>query len=146
MSTRTFENENSLGYVMKQAQHALRKKMDERLRDLELTVPKYSVLNALEKEPGASNAELARRAFITPQSMQGIISNLEKSNLIIRQSDPEHGRIQKAELTESGRKIISKAHSVAAEIETNLREAILPLEYEVVLAMLQRCRDEFEGS
>lgn len=146
MSIRTFENENSLGYVMKQAQHALRKRMDERLRDLELTVPKYAVLNALEKAPGASNADLARRAFITPQSMQGIISNLEKSGLIVRESDPTHGRIQKAELTDSGQKIVSKAHSVAAEIEADLRDAILPMKYEAVLAMLQRCRDKFEGS
>lgn len=146
MSTQTFENENSLGYVMKQAQHALRKRMDERLRDLELTVPKYAVLNALEKEPGASNAELARRAFITPQSMQGIISNLEKSGLIIRESDPAHGRIQKAELTESGRKIVSKAHATAEEIEADLRDAILPMKYEAVLAMFQRCRDKFESS
>lgn len=146
MSIQTFRNENSLGYVMKQAQHALRKKMDERLRDLGLTVPKYAVLNALEKEPGASNAELARRAFITPQSMQGIISNLEKSGLIVRESDPKHGRIQKAELTEAGQNNVNKAHLVAAEIESDLRAAILPMEYEAVLAMLQRCRDKFEGS
>lgn len=146
MSTRTFENETSLGFVMKQAQHALRKRMDERLRDLELTVPKYAVLNALEKEPGISNAELARRAFITPQSMQGIISNLEKSGLIVRESDPTHGRIQKAELTESGQQIVQKAHAVATQIESDLREAIRPMEYDAVLAMLQRCRDKFEGS
>ena len=146
MSRRTFSAENSLGYVMKQAQHALRKRMDESLRDLGLTVPKYAVLNALEREPGASNAELARQAFITPQSMQGIISNLDKSGLIVRESDPKHGRIQKAELTDSGQNIVSKAHSVAAKVEADLRDAILPLEYEEVLAMLQRCRDKFEES
>lgn len=146
MSTETFTNENSLGYVMKQAQHALRKRMDERLRDLKLTVPKYAVLNALEKEPGASNAELARRAFITPQSMQGIISNLEKAGLVIRTQDPEHGRIQKAELTKSGFNTVSKAHSISAEIEADLKDAIQPLKYDAVLAMLQRCRVKFEGS
>src|SRR6516162_4869510 len=32
-------------------------------------VAQYAVLTALEEEPGLSNADLARRAFVTPQTM-----------------------------------------------------------------------------
>lgn len=135
----------ALGYAMKQAQHALRKRMDEKLRPLGVTVPQYAVLNALETEPGASNAQLARQAFVTPQSMQGIISNLEKLGLIARSPDPEHGRIQKTKLTQRGQKTVRQAHAIATQIEAMLIDAIRPLEYKAVLALFQRCRDKLEG-
>lgn len=40
--------------------------------------PQYNVLSAIETEPGICNAELARAAFVTAQSMQGIVANLAK--------------------------------------------------------------------
>ncbi|MBL4785958.1 MAG: MarR family transcriptional regulator [Cohaesibacteraceae bacterium] len=134
-----------LGYVLKQAQHALRKRMDEGLRPLGLTVPQYAALTALELTPGASNAQLARKAFITPQSMQGILVNLEKSGLIIRTQHPDHGRIQQTTLTERGTDITSEAHDIVKGIEQILGKAVHPLDYNEIVSMLERCRDHLEG-
>ena len=68
------------------------------------------VLAQLELKPGASNAALARSAFITAQTMHGIVANLEKRSLIQRKSDVSHGRILCTELTDQGHKIVTKAH------------------------------------
>jgi DNA-binding MarR family transcriptional regulator len=76
-----------LGYKLKKTQHALRLHMDEALRTIDLTTPQYAVLAQLELKPGASNAALARSAFITAQTMHGIVSNLEKRVLVERKSD-----------------------------------------------------------
>ena len=64
-----------LGYMLKRAQHALRMSMDELLEPIGVTVPQYNVLSAVELQPGISNAALARGAFVTAQSMQGIVAN-----------------------------------------------------------------------
>ncbi len=109
-----------LGYKLKQTQHALRLHMDEALRTLDLTTPQYAVLAQLELRPGISNAALARTSFITAQTMHGIVSNLEKRNLVKRKNDPLHGRILCTELTKQGIKVVQQAHEIIKKIELNM--------------------------
>ncbi len=73
--------------------------MDEALRPIMLTTPQYAVLCAVEAEAGLSNARLARAAFVTAQTMQGVLVNLERDGLLERRPDPAHGRILRSELT-----------------------------------------------
>ena len=109
-----------LGYKLKKTQHALRLHMDEALRALELTTPQYAVLAQLELNPGASNAALARSAFITAQTMHGIVLNLEKRGLVERKGDPSHGRILCTELTDYGHRIVAQAHAIIHEVEARM--------------------------
>ncbi len=115
--TSAFNPQDTLGYALKRAQLAMRQHMDHQLKDIGLTAPQYAVLASLEHDPGASNAELARQAFVTPQTMQAILVKLEAANLISRRPDDDHGRIQRTELTEKGRVTLAKAHAVASHSE-----------------------------
>jgi len=72
------------GYVLKRTQLALRGAMDGALATLDLTTPQYAALSELAKEQGLSNAELARRCFVTPQTMHRILGGLERDALVIR--------------------------------------------------------------
>ena len=56
----------TIGFALKQAQQALRTRLDSGLREIGLTTPQYAVLAFLEVEAGASNAALARRAAMEP--------------------------------------------------------------------------------
>ena len=127
--------EKLLGYKLKKTQHALRLHMDEALRGLELTTPQYAVLAQLELKPGISNAALARSAFITAQSMHGIVSNLEKRGLVQRKNDTSHGRILCTELTDQGRKIVSQAHDTVYIVESRML-ATVSQEHKVLLEKL----------
>lgn len=106
-----------LGYALKRAQHALRTAMDDALRPLGLTSAQYAVLSAIELDPGISNATLARAAFVTAQTMQGIVANLEKAALLKRKVDPAHGRILKGQLTRKGETVLRDAHERVARVE-----------------------------
>ena len=127
-----------LGLAIKTAQHAFRGRMDAGLRAAGLTTPQYAALNHLEREPGASNAVLARRAFVTPQTMQAILTGLERSGHVRRTPHPRHGRIQTTDLTERGRATLEAAHAVVAGIEALTRDAVGPLDPDAVTAMLLR--------
>ena len=109
-----------LGYALKRAQHALRLSMDDALRPLGLTTPQYAVLCGIEAEPGMSNARLARAAFVTAQTMHGLLFNLEKAGLIARDPDPAHGRIRCTQLTDDGRAVLKFAHLAVAVIEDRM--------------------------
>ncbi len=113
-----------LSYKLKRTQHSLRLHMDEALRALDLTTPQYAVLAQLELRSGISNADLARTSFITAQTMHGIVSNLEKNNLIKRKHDPQHGRILCTELTKQGIRIVQQAHKIISQVEATMLSTI----------------------
>ena len=129
------------GYALKRAQQAMRTRMDRGLAPLGLNAPQYAVLAALEVEPGLSNADLARGAFVTPQTMQSMLAKLARASLIERRPDEIHGRIQRTELTPEGRAALAQAHAAAAEAERIAREAVAPDDCDAAVAMLDRVAD-----
>lgn len=133
-----------LGYALKQAQHALHRRMEEALRPLGMTAAQYAVLAALHAEPDQTNADLAEAAFLTPQSMQGVLSKLEGTGLVERRQDQHHGRRQLARLTESGHAMMSKAEDSVRAIEDALRKAAAPASFNETLTLIARLRDAME--
>jgi DNA-binding MarR family transcriptional regulator len=128
----------TIGFALKLAQQALRTRLDSGLREVGLTTPQYAALTFLKDEAGASNAVLARRAFVTPQTMQAILVALERAGFISRTAHPEHGRVQKTELTAKGRDVLEAASGIVADAEARLRDASAPLDSQAVTAMLLR--------
>lgn len=127
-----------LGYALKLAQQALRSHLDAELRVVGLTTPQYSVLAGLELNAGLSNAELARRAFVTPQTMQAILTTLERASLIQRTPHPVNGRIRTTELTVEGRSALRAAHKIVVDTEELTRNAVAPCDPETICSALLR--------
>lgn len=128
----------TIGFALKLAQQALRSRLDSGLREIGLTTPQYATLTFLKNEAGASNAVLARRSFVTPQTMQAILVALERAGYISRTAHPEHGRVQQTELTEKGRDVLEAASGIVVDAETRLRLASAPLDPQAVTALLLR--------
>lgn len=140
MSTNKEINVKSLlGYKLKQTQHALRLEMDEALNGVNLTTPQYAVLAQLELNPGISNAALARASFITAQTMHGIVANLEKRNLIERNSDPKHGRILQIQLTYEGEKLVKQAHVIIEKVESSMTFTMSEYDKSTLEKLLLEC-------
>lgn len=130
------------GYALKRAQHALRTSMDDALRPLELTTPQYSVLCAIEAESGMSSARLARSAFVTPQTMHGLLTNLEKAALLARDADPAHGRILRTRLTDRGRRVLADAHRAVTVIEDRMVTSLGAATSSRMTAALTQCAED----
>lgn len=129
---------NTISYSLKLAQQALRNRLDNGLREIGLTTPQYGVLTFLKKEAGASNATLARHSFVTPQTMQGILVALEREGYITRTAHPDHGRIQKTELTTKGSDALIAASNIIADTEARLCEACANIDSQEVTTLLLR--------
>ena len=128
-----------MGYKLKQAQHILRIHMDNALRPLALTTPQYAVLAQLELRPGISNADLARASFITAQTMHGIVSNLEKNNLLKRKQDSQHGRIICTELTNQGLEVVKQAHKIISKVEESMTRTMTQENKSLLEMLLIEC-------
>ena len=83
-----------IGYRLKEVQSLLRSRMEEVLRPLGITVAQYVCLEILKFTPGASNAELARQAFVTRQTMNMLLRGLQERSLIERaEQAPPRSRV-----------------------------------------------------
>ena len=77
--------------------------------------------------PGHGNADLARLALLTPQTMSVIVANLLKADLIARQPHRIHGRIQTIALPVAEQSLLEAAkgrvYALEAEMLGNLGTA-----------------------
>ncbi|RYG65012.1 MarR family transcriptional regulator [bacterium] len=109
-----------VGYNLKITQHRLRQRLDAELVRVGITAPQNAVLLAVASNPRISNAELARAAFVTPQTMQAILVNLERRGMIVRSPHPEHGRVIMTELTAAGQKAVVDGAKAADAVERQM--------------------------
>jgi DNA-binding MarR family transcriptional regulator len=137
--------ESRIGYQMKRAQHALRVEMDRAVREVGMTTAQYAALSTLEAAPGLSGAELARRSFVTPQTMNAILANLEAAGLVVRRPNPEHGRVLQAYLTEMGEESVAKAHGLVEAVERRMLDRLSHEDRRWLLETLRGCADALEG-
>jgi len=113
------ELDTSVGYVLKQAASALRAAMEDALRPLGMTVTHYSCLELLAQRPGLSNSELARGTFVTRQSMNTLLQQLERDGVVTR-SAPTAGRVQPTTLTAAGHRQREQASAAVRGVELRM--------------------------
>jgi DNA-binding MarR family transcriptional regulator len=120
-----------LSYVIGRLDRAIRRKMLERLTVYELSLPQYIVMSVLHNRPGLSNAQLARRSFVTPQAMNEVIARLEDAELVRREVDRDHRRVLRATITPRGRKLLERIDAEIAELEEEMLASV-PEEHRAV--------------
>lgn len=113
-----------IGYLLQQAAAAFRLRMARALADIDVTPPQFAVLAMLGAYPGLSNAELARLALLTPQTLSVIVANLLRAGAVVREPHAIHGRIQNLELSRAGKNLLAscrkRVHAIERDIESGL--------------------------
>jgi DNA-binding MarR family transcriptional regulator len=127
------------GYLLKRAQAALNAAMAGALREHGATLSQYAVLTALDEEPGLSNAGLARRSFVTPQTMNQVLHELEQKGWVARHPHPGHARILQADLTPAGRTALGGCHRAVSAIEEQMLAPLAPGDVKQFAAALRAC-------
>src|SRR3954447_26663051 len=113
-----------LSYVIARLDRAVRRGIEDVLEPFDLSVPEFTVLSVLTRRTGVSNAQLARRAYITPQSMNEVVLRLERRGLLKRRPDPAHQRILRASVTPKGRSVLQRCEGAVEEMERRMLEAL----------------------
>jgi DNA-binding MarR family transcriptional regulator len=131
--------------MMKRIIVHFRGQMDERLRPQGVTTAQLAVLKAVQDEPGAFGAQLARACHVTPQSAQALLKSLEDGGWIVRTKDAVNDRILIAKLTPSGVKLLETGEKLARVIEARLWEGIPDSAVEALNKTLVRCLANLEG-
>jgi len=113
-----------LSYVIGRLDRAVRRGIEEAIEPYGLTIPQFTVLSVLARRSGLSNAQLARRAYITPQSMNEVVLLLERKGLLKRKPDPAHRRILRATVTAKGRQVLARCEEAVGVMEERMLSAL----------------------
>jgi len=121
-----------IGYLLRQAGNAYHNRLAHALVDLCITPPQFSVMTMIAAYPGLSNADIARLALLTPQTVSLIIGNLVKANIVARRPHAVHGRIRHLELTAKGTALLKTAKKRVKAVDEEIMDGIAA-ENEVML-------------
>lgn len=136
----------SMGYALKEVSAALRTAMEEVLRPLGMNVTRYACLELLAQRPGMSSAELARRAFVTRQSMNALLQALEQEGYVSRPSEAPVGKILPTTLTDAGRRSLQQATVAVRSVELAMLTGLTPDEqrstFDALRTMVRNLRDD----
>jgi DNA-binding MarR family transcriptional regulator len=130
--------EGYLGYLLRQAAGAYRLRVDRALADLNVTPPQFAAMTMLKAYPGHSNADIARLALLTPQTVSVIMANLERAGVTVRRPHAVHGRIVQIALSESGLVLLEKCRTRVHALERELLEGLSPVEEQAIRRWLVR--------
>ena len=137
--------EGHLGYLVRQAHAAVRAAMEKALAGLEVTPPQFAVLTMVVAYPGVSGADLARLTFLTPQTINVIVRNLVKAELVTKSADAVHGRILRLHATEQGAALLKRCRVRVMEVEGRLIELLDRDEERVVRGWLAAVGNKLSG-
>ena len=128
-----------LAFLIRLVHQAIRRELDAAVRGLGLTMPQVAALSALARRSGASNADLARAAFVSAQSMGEILASLEEEALINRAVDKQNNRVLRTTLSAKGAAALKRADREIERIERRITDALGASDAAVLRALLQRC-------
>jgi DNA-binding MarR family transcriptional regulator len=128
-----------VGYLVKQAQQAFHRAGEEELRPLGLSMSQYAVLHALADTPGAPAAELARRTFVTRQSLRDVLAGLRASGLVSVAERPTSGRALPVRLTDAGRELLERADDIVFGIDDRMTTGLSTADVAQLAALLNAC-------
>ena len=111
----------SAAFLLMTVGRRIREQIEAGLKAEDMSLRQLSALGHLAPNPGLSYSELARRAGITPQSMQATLNALEARGAVERVTDAGRGRTAELHVTAEGDRLRRAARKVIAEVDEELR-------------------------
>ncbi|MEP7242823.1 MAG: MarR family transcriptional regulator [Gammaproteobacteria bacterium] len=141
---RAVERRPEVSYLFGRMDRALRRRLSEALRPFKLSIAQYTTLSVLHTRGELSNAQLASRAFISPQAMNEVVQGLEERKLVSRRASASHGRIVQLLLTERGVEAMSACDAAVRQLELVMLAPLTALEKVTLRAALAKCTQILE--
>lgn len=109
-----------LAYLVGRLDHVLGKRLRDCCAPAGVTVPQYTALSVFRAQGALSNAQLATRTMVSPQSANEMVKQMEVKGWIERSPDPSHGRIIQIQLTRAGHAILAQCDGKVRQVELQM--------------------------
>ncbi|MDD7941243.1 MarR family transcriptional regulator [Actinomycetospora lutea] len=126
----------SAAFLLMALGRRVREEVEGALKAEGIAMRHLSALGHLAPDPGLSYSELARRAGVTPQSMQATLTALEERGAVARDTDPGRGRTAELHVTAEGARLRRAGTGVVAGVDDRLRARLGDATYDALARTL----------
>jgi DNA-binding MarR family transcriptional regulator len=130
--------ESLMGYNARRATLAIMDSFFRQMAVYGLRPVDFSVLSLIAHNPGITSRQLCSALAIQPPNLVGIISQLQKRDLITRRPHPRDGRAMGLHLTTEGKKMIRQAEVTASELEETATARLSAAERKTLMQLLKK--------
>lgn len=113
-----------LGYTAYRFARALNRAAENTALARGVTLPQLFILQVLGEGIPMSNADVARRTFVSSQAAHIVVTELVETGLIERVDDASNRRVRLLKLTEEGWRLLADCEAEISEREARLTEQI----------------------
>ncbi len=125
-------------FYLKRTYIIMRKKLDLRLAQFQLTTSQFEVMGYLYKSGGMEQQKLQHNTGITSATLTGILDKLEARSYISRRPSRTDGRANVVTLTPSGRELFAKLIDLIHAFEDEMLKGFSQAERDLLGHWLQR--------
>lgn len=132
--------DENIGTMLAQVSRLMRRRFDERAREIGVTRPQWHVLSILRRHEGINQGGLAELLEVEPITAGRMIDRLQDAALVERRPDPADRRAWRLYVTDKGRGLFDQLRPCALETYDEALEGIDPKEREALMTTLMRMR------
>lgn len=114
----------SLSYTTNRLARALNRAAENSALAHGTTLPQLFILKVLGEGIPLSNADVARRTFVSSQAAHIVVSELVETGIIERVDDPSNRRVRLLRLTDAGWRLLADCEIEIVEREKRLIDAV----------------------
>lgn len=137
--------DNSLGFLLTRTARALKRALDSKLVEHNLTATQYIVLARLWEEDGVSLTELGERLYFDNPTLTGVVDRMERDGLLERRRDRDDRRVVRVFLTERGKNLQQTIGRLAEETDGEAWNDSTASQQKEFLEHLQRIWKKIDG-
>lgn len=135
--------DDSLGFLLNRSAADMRSALEDRLSAYGLTAPQWAVMARISHAPGIGMTELANQLGYDKPTTSGIVSRLEKRELLFRQRSGFDQRAIELYLSDTGMALFSALPALAQDVNACATQGFSEGEILLLKELLRKIRHNF---
>ena len=126
----------SVGFLLARTARSMKRALEARLSEHNITATQYIVLEVLHDRDGASLSLLGRKLYFDNPTITGIVDRMERDGLVERRRIADDRRVINVFLTAKGRELAHRISAIAEAINCEAMNKFSPKQEAELVTML----------
>lgn len=145
MGNKKIKVDSDLNVIIGKASRLMNNRLSKNLADFNVTSEQWSILASLWKKNGQTQQDLANIANKNKASITHLIDNMEKRNLVYRQSDEGDRRNNFIFLTDGGKELQESLNKIVKKTTKEITSGIDKKDLKVSKKVLKKIIENIVG-
>lgn len=140
------ETSEQFAFELGRVNRQWRKRLDERLKHMDLTQARWVVLIHLSRAGPVSQRELAGIIGVEGPTLVRVLDNLERQGLVVRQGCEDDRRVKRVHLAEAAGPVLAEIMRIASGLRGELLAGVPPDDLHAAWRVLKMIGDRLEAA